>query len=221
MTLDNIFLTDNFTYDDIISALASDDEDIKPYALLELAEVKNQADFDVLISNLTGHDGRIRELVSSKMSEIACSGYALSHFSLIIDALCDVNPNVSRNIVKFISENKLPLNEILIERIFAIMKEIEINSKPKKWRTQKSHTLNKIYFKLYWCLEALAENFNQPFDENKLLEILAENADCVDYTIREKVAKILTKMQNPPEELYQKMKNDVNYYVKLNFHDKI
>ncbi len=221
MILDNIFLTDNFTYSDIISCLASNDEEIKPYALLELNEIKNQADFDVLVSNLTGHDGRIRELVSAKMCEIACFNFAHKYFPLIIDALCDVNPNVSRNIVKFISMGELPLNDILIERIFFIMQEIEANSKPKKWRTQKNHLLNKTYFKLYWCLEALAENFNQPFDEDKLCKILAENADCVDYTIREKVAKILVKMQNPPEELYQKMKNDVNYYVKLNFHDKI
>ena len=78
-----------------------------------------------------------------------------------------------------------------------------------------------MYFKLYWCLEALAENFNQSFNQENLVKILAENAECVDYTIREKVAKILVKMQNPPEELYQKMKNDENYYVKLNFYDKI
>ncbi len=221
MTLDNVFLNSDFTYDDIISSLASENEELKPYALLELENIKTQNDFDIIISNLVGHDGRIRELVSSKMCEINCSEFVSSHFSLLIDALCDVNPNVSRNIVKFISSNELPLNDFLIERISLIMAEIETNSKPKKWRTQKNHLLNKMYFKLYWCLEALAENFNQSFNENELIKILAENSECVDYTIREKVAKILCKMKNPPEELYQKMKNDVNYYVKLNFHDKI
>ncbi len=221
MTLDNIFINGDFEYCNIISCLESDNEDLKPYALLELEEIKSQDDFNVLISNLTGHDGRIRELVSSKMCELNCSQYVLNHHSFLIDALCDVNPNVSRNIVKFISLNELPLNNFLIDRIFLIMQEIEANSKPKKWRTQKSHLLNKMYFKLYWCLEALAENFKQPFNEERLIEILTQNAECVDYTIREKVAKILCKMDNPPDVLYQKMKNDVNYYVKLNFHDKI
>lgn len=221
MTLDNIFINGNFEYSNIISCLSSDDEDLKPYALLELNEIKTKDDFKALISNLTGHDGRIRELVSSKLCEISCADFAQDYFSLLVDALCDVNPNVSRNIVKFISLNELPLNDVLVDRILLIMQEIEANSKPKKWRTQKNHLLNKMYFKLYWCLEAFSENFNQPFNEDKLLEILSENAECVDYTIREKVAKILVKMDNPPEDLYQKMKNDVNYYVKLNFHDKI
>ncbi|MBQ3101573.1 hypothetical protein IJC60_01075 [bacterium] len=221
MTLDNIFLNGNFEYSNIISCLESDNEDLKPYALLELQEIKSQEDFDIIVSNLTGHDGRIRELVSSKICEIHCGNFAHLHFSLFLDALCDVNPNVSRNIVKFISSNELPLNDFLIDRIFIIMQDIEANSKPKKWRTQKNHLLNKMYFKLYWCLEALAENFEQSFNKDKLLEILAENSECVDYTIREKVAKILCKMKNPPPDLYQKMKNDVNYYVKLNFYDKI
>ena len=35
------------------------------------------------------------------------------------------------------------------------------------------------------------------------------------------VAKILVKMKNPPQKLLQKMQNDENYYVKLNFYDKI
>ena len=221
MNSDNVFINGNFEYGNIISCLESDNEDLKPYALLELEEIKSQEDFNILISNLTGHDGRIRELVSSKMCEISCRDYVLSHFPLLLDALCDVNPNVSRNIVKFISQNELPLNDSLLNRIILIMQEIEANSKPRKWRTQKNHMLNKMYFKLYWCLETLAENFNQPFNDAELVEILTENSECVDYTIREKVAKILTKMQNPPEELYQKMKNDENYYVKLNFHDKI
>ncbi len=221
MSLDNIFLNGDFEYGDIISCLASSEEDLKPYALLELGEIKSEDDFRIIISNLTGHDGRIRELVSSKLCEISCVNYAHTSYPDLINALCDVNPNVSRNIVQFISLNQIPLNNELIERILLIMQEIESNSKPKKWRTQKNHMLNKMYFKLYWCLEALAENFNQPFNDEKLEKILTENSECVDYTIREKVAKILSKMKNPPEELYQKMKNDENYYVKLNFHDKI
>ena len=41
------------------------------------------------------------------------------------------------------------------------MTEIEKNSRPKKWRSQKNHILTKKYFNLYWLLEAISEGFEE------------------------------------------------------------
>ena len=143
------------------------------------------------------------------------------HKKTIVQAILDVNPNVARNIIEFLKITKLNIKEEIYTAVEFIMTEIEKNSRPKKWRSQKNHILTKKYFNLYWLLEAISEGFEEISGDEFLIKILEENSDNYDYTIREKVAKILTRMKNPPPELLQKMQNDDNYYVKLNFYDKI
>ena len=57
--------------------------------------------------------------------------------------------------------------------------------------------------------------------EDEILKICQNTVNFLDYTIREKTAKIITKMTNPPKELLQKLKNDENFYVKNLVYDKI
>ena len=53
------------------------------------------------------------------------------------------------------------------------------------------------------------------------LEIVNFAINFYDYTIREKGAKILAKMEKPPSELLQKAKSDQNFYVKNLVYGKI
>ncbi len=210
----------NFSYNKIFEILSGSDDTLKAFAVLELDEIRSGVDFELLIKHLTNCDGRLREIVSSKLVELAPGKWLEGHISTLLDALCDVNPNVARNIVELISVTSLKLEEPLLERIEDILMTIEKNSKPKKWRTQKNHVLTKIIFHLYWCLEALAV-FSDTLPRERVIKILNTTSDFVDYTIREKTAKILAKMPNPPEDLLSKMQNDDNFYVRLSFCDKI
>ena len=214
----------NFSYNKIFEILSTSDDTLKAFAVLELEEVKSEADFELLIKHLTNCDGRLREIVSSKLVELGHCDWLLAHTETLLDALCDVNPNVARNIVELLEVTRLdlaePFQEQLLQRIEDILATIEKHSKPKKWRTQKNHVLTKIIFHLYWCLEALAL-FSATAPTDKLIKILNTTSDFVDYTIREKTAKILAKMPEAPEELLSKMQNDDNFYVKLCFCDRI
>ena len=206
--------TDNeitLSYNKTIEILKSSNEDLKPFAILNLNEVKSD-DFELVIGHLTNCDGRIREVVSMKLLEL--EGLKEKHFEKIIDALCDVNPNVSRNIVELIRVKKLDLFDGLVKRIGRILDEIEAMSRPKKWKTQKNHLLNKKFFKLYWCLEGLLVCFRE---DEELARILRISADFDDYTIREKAAKIVAQMENPPDDLVLKLQNDENFYVRNAF----
>ena len=91
-----------------------------------------------------------------------------------------------------------------------------------KMRNRKNHAKNKKLFNLYWCLEALSETYknNVEFDE-KIIKIANKTVNFLDYTIREKTAKILIKLQEVPCELLQKLKSDENFYVKNLVCDKI
>ena len=55
---------------------------------------------------------------------------------------------------------------------------------------------------------------NEEQFKEKILNILSFSSGYTDYTIREKTAKILSKMENAPDDLLQKLKNDKNFYVK-------
>ena len=210
----------NFSYNKIFEILSGSDDTLKAFAVLELDEVRTEADFGLLISHLTNCDGRLREIVSSKLAELGSVPWFGVYTQTLLDALCDVNPNVARNIVELLSVTRLDLEEPLLMRIEELLETIEKNSKPKKWRTQKNHVLTKIIFHLYWCLEALAL-FSDTIPRESLIKILNTTGDFADYTIREKTAKILAKMPDPPKELLSKMRNDDNFYVKMCFCDKI
>jgi hypothetical protein len=223
MNLANEILKTEYKREEIFSVLSGENEDIKPFALVYLDSINTQEEFDLFIFHLTNHDGRIREIVSSKFVELMPVEFCLmkNHKKTIVQGILDVNPNVARNIIEFLKVSKLNIKEEIYTAVEFIMGEIEKNSRPKKWRSQKNHILTKKYFNLYWLLEAISEGFEEIPTDEFLIKILEENSDNYDYTIREKVAKILVRMKNPPQELLQKMQNDDNYYVKLKFYDKI
>ena len=90
----------------------------------------------------------------------------------------------------------------------------------KTIRNTKNHAKNKKLFALYWSLEALSLCEFQKYN-SEVLEILKYTINFQDYTIREKTAKNLEKLENLPLELLQKAKSDQNFYVKIQVYDKI
>jgi len=212
---------------EIISLLNNGDEFEKPVAIMSLDILYNKDEADLLINNLTGCDGRIREACALKISEFLkkeeIAQYFLDEESLetILNGIMDINPNVGRALIEGIKEcpklSKLILPKLL-DRILNIIEKLKSLSdtpyRENKLKNTKNHAKNKIVFNLYWALEALCYTDFNNSKQDKLLEVLNFTSGYIDYTIREKAAKLLSKMENKPSHLLQKLKNDKNFYVK-------
>lgn len=228
-------LDKNYSKEEIINNLKSEEIDdfVKIFSIIHLDKTENQSEFNILINNLTNHSTPIREITAHKLDEINNynNEFFIDDFSLlkILDAITDINPNVSRIMCNIIQNNNLlkeKIEEKIINNIFKLLEEIKEykntnddfynNSK----RNTKSHAKNKKLFSLYWYLESLSCCLSQKYN-SKVLEILKETINFYDYTIREKTAKILAKIPNPPIDLLQKTKLDQNFYVKYQVYDKI
>ena len=130
------------------------------------------------------------------------------------------------NIISENLELKRVLEDKIIEKINFLVDEIKQYEKENKdffdshIRNTKNHAKNKKLFALYWLLEALSICASEK-NRQKILKIITYTINFKDYTIREKTAKILHFIQNPPIDLVNKIKDDVNFYVKNQVYDKI
>lgn len=208
----------NYTYDELINFLRSGNIAEKQIAALELNEIKSKEDAQILVSNLVGQDGKIREAVAYKLNEFALnpniSKFFINDniFELFLKGLMDINGNVCRQIADNWGKNRdfqMYLCNKLPERISVILEEIA-----KLDKNAKQYKISKRNFQLYWSLEALS-NIVGLVDFENIKSILKKTGDFEDYTIREKTAKILAKVDNSElAELKEKLKNDENYYVR-------
>lgn len=211
-------------YQELIKLLSSDKISDKQFAILELSEIRSMEDAQALVSNLVGQDGKVREACAHKINELTQNDDFIKFFldetiySTLFQGILDVNGNVCRQIIKSrLTEDegfRKYLYEKLPEKITNIMDEIEKTNSCANPFHQKKYVISKQNFQLYWCLEALylcAHNI----EFEKLKTILLKTGEFYDYTIREKTAKILTKIDNPAfKELKIKLGKDENYYVR-------
>lgn len=206
---------ENFSYSELINLLKSSSIVEKQFAILNLEEIKTKADGELLCSNLTGQDGKIREVVSFKLSELFENpkfAKILSNennFEIMLNGLMDINGNVCRNILEIDNDdfNKY-LSKNLISKIYLILDDIS-----KLDFDDKQYVISKRNFQLYWALEGLCKILNLvKFDEIK--DILRTCAGFEDYTIKEKTAKIVSKLEgNDLVEIKNLLKQNSNYYV--------
>ncbi|MCM1339671.1 MAG: hypothetical protein NC191_08375 [Muribaculaceae bacterium] len=191
-------------------------------AALRLVGVYSTSDAEILLSNLTGQDGKIREAVSLKLCEFMADSETLEYFKTqtcydtFLDAIIDINPNICRNVISAITnlrdENSFVENFCprLVKLIFGLLDEVEnIDFREKKYKT------NKAVFKLYWCLETVYEFFDKIRFED-LKQIILRSKAINEYTIREKSAKILSRGFEDEELTCAKteLQADENYYVR-------
>lgn len=227
-TLDNTFETNfmnkynsesKYAYEKLINMLHSDDVREKHFAILELEEIRSPNDTRILVSNLVGQDGKIREAVAFKINEFSKNqdykDFFIDEtiFGILIQGIMDINGNVCRQIIdgKWFEDKEFQtyLCNELPERINEILQDIE-----KIDQTSKQYIISKRNFQLYWCLEALY-NIIDVIEFESIKNIIFKTGEFHDYTIREKTAKILTKIDNEEvRELKEKLKNDENYYVR-------
>lgn len=209
----------DYSYDELLSFLDSNKDFEKQLAVLEINEIKNKQDMLKLVSNLTGQDGKIREVVAYKINELANDD---NHFDLFLDeeifdiifeGIMDINGNICRMVVngrwfehkKFKDYMCIKLPES-IRKTLAKIEKLEEN--------EKQYKISKRNFQLYWSLEALY-SIADVINIEDVKGILLETAAFEDYTIREKTAKIISKVNDESLLLIRKqLKNDENYYVR-------
>ncbi len=210
------------SHDELITLLKSGNIVQKQISALRLDCVKSTQEARILISNLTGQDGKIREAVALRINEFMSDpdfiGYFsdIENYSVFIDAIIDINANICRNIISAVSnlKNNDEFCKYFCQKLTRLT--FELLDKIEKFDFQEGkYKINKEVFKLYWCLETVYE-FWDKLDFAELKQIILRSKDIKEYTIREKTAKILTRNFDDKELLNAKfqLQNDDNYYVR-------
>lgn len=203
-----------FPRDEIFAALSGDDDIKKQIALIKLDGVKSVDEAKMLTSVLTGQHGPVREICSFRINEFLKDENEREYFcgadlrEIFLNALNDIIPTVARNIlevIKFLPEQEV-VQEALLDRILTLDDYVEDET------LLSNHEIIKKTFKLYWYLETLAEFAKEVENREKFAKVIEKSYNHEDYTIREKVSKILSKV-NDFAEYKDMLKNDTNPYV--------
>lgn len=212
----------NYSHSELLELLQSGNIVQKQLSALKLETINSQNEAQILVSNLVGQDGKIREAVSLRLNEFMSNPKTLGYFEtpenyqIFLAAIIDINGNICRNVIGAISH--LKNNENFCNQF---CQELVILTKDLLGKIEKDdffegkYKVNKEVFKLYWCLETIYVFWDKIKFED-LKEIILRTKDIQEYTIREKAAKILTRNFSDPELLKAKevLKNDSNYYVR-------
>lgn len=208
----------NYSHDDLIEFLKNGSIAQKQASVLKLEKLNNRQDAKILIDNLTGCDGKIREAVSFRLPEFLTNNpnYFIDFDEIFLDAIIDINGNICRNTI-FAIANLKNYKEFTSKFCTKLVKRtLELAKIASSFDPQDGkYKVNKEIFKLYWYLETIY-NFVETIDKTQLKSILEITKNLRDYTIREKTAKILSELSNIDDfsEISKELKNDENYYVR-------
>ncbi len=190
----------------------------KQLSCVRIESCGNAEQAEILMNNLTGIDGKVRETVSFKLKTFVAARPELflrqDFYDIFLDAIIDINGNICRNIIcalEPLTDNSRFCEyfiENVIQRALAVTGTIEnFEYKDRKYVT------NKEVFKLYWYLEVLSI-FNE-LPAEKLFALLERTAKIEEYTIREKTARLLSKLPPYLAEKLDGLNFDNNFYVNL------
>lgn len=210
-----------YSYSELIEFLKSGNIPEKQFSAIELSELKNEQDAEIFISNLINCDGKIREAVAQKFSEfVEIEEYReyFSKFPLIFaQSTIDINANISRMVIDGLAlmKNYENFAKTYAEKLVEYTEEA-FDGLSKIVFRDKKYTINKQLFKLYWCLEGLNNYFNY-IESDKLGYILEQSVKQTEYTIREKVAQLLSNdnLAEKYPNIVNILKEDDNYYVRF------
>lgn len=208
---------------EIFRILDGQDDVEKQIAILQLDDVEDIEQAKKLILHLTNQDGPIREAVAIKLRELFIEKNnkivnSIEFYKVFADAICDVNPNICRFVIEFLHKlnDKNYMAAVLIDKVKSVFERIESPD------IEQKNFLTVRLFNIYWCFEALGTIL--PFcDDKKLSEMIFPYLERAimfgDYTIDEKVAKIVTcGFDNETfQPIVNKLRTVHNFYVKRYF----
>ncbi len=211
-----------FTHEELIQLLKNGNIVQKQIAALRIENISSVEDANVLVENLTGQDGKIREVISLRLNEFMSDDKTIKYFQNIktydkfLDAITDINANICRNVISAISnlKNEPEFCQHFCQKLIKLSSELLDKIETFDFQDGK-YKINKEVFKLYWCLETIYE-FYDKIELEKLKQVILRSKDIQEYTIREKAAKILTYPIIDSELIQAKkeLQNDKNYYVR-------
>ena len=218
--------TKDFSHKELIELLKNGNVPQKQIAAMKITEV-NEGEAEILVGNLTGCDGKIREAVALKINQLLNSDkkyikYFSKYYLPLADATIDINGNICRLVIDSVSILKEDKNftDKYLAKIFEFI-EASFKGLDEIIFRDKKYTINKQLFKLYWCLESI-NLFKNDISAEKLLPILERASKEKEYTIREKVAQIVSGLNSPQYlPLRNILMNDDNYYVREIFNKSL
>ena len=209
----------NYTHAELSDMLLNGNIKEKQIAALKFDKIDNINDAQLLLENLTGCDGKIREAVAYKINLFITQNpdtrrcFAETSPHIFAKATIDINGNICRLIVDsaaYLKEFEA-FSEKYTEQILKYTQEA-LDELDKFIFKDKKYIINKQLFKLYWCLDAL-NHFQDCADYNVLYDILQKCIKQQEYTIREKCAQIIAST-DIFQTLREQLINDENYYVR-------
>ena len=217
----NLYETE-YSHKQLLEFLKSGNIVQKQISALRLETITSVSDAQILVSNLVGQDGKIREAVSLRLNEFMSNPQLIQFFqtpenyNIFLQAVIDINANICRNVISAISN--LKSNEEFCKMFCTnlVKLTLELLDKVEEFNFQDGkYKVNKEVFKLYWCLETIYE-FYEKLEISDLKTIVLRSKNVDEYTIREKAAKILSRGFSDKELLkaQTELKNDKNYYVR-------
>lgn len=214
-----------FSHDELLEMLQSGNIPQKQIATLKLETIENQFEADILVNNLTGCDGKIREAVALKINQITTNDPTKIIFfnqaEVFAEATIDINGNICRLVIDSVSllKQNIEFRNPYITKILGFI-DSAFSELDKVIFRDKKYVINKQIFKLYWCLETL-KLFVDEVDKELLLNILTRASQENEYTIKEKIAQILIMLEdNRFNKLKNELQNYENYYVRRVFIQK-
>ena len=171
----------------------------------------------MLLFHLTNQHGTVREAAAEKINELMKQNpdffqndFAIKKFLLAVN---DVNPNICRLIIDILPLLYSDKKENFLDALYDLTLKVTDEADKLNVRN-RSHVYTKKIFNLYWCLEAISETANVVCE--KLVDIIKRNYNSDEYTVREKIAKIVRKMNNPEfGDILNILKTDENFYVRF------
>lgn len=211
----------SFSHVECIELLKNGNIPQKQLAALRLDSINNLEEAKVLLFNLTGCDGKIREAVALKINQLLVKSPELINYfatnpDVFAKASIDINANICRLVID--SVGILKVNKCFSEQYLALILQYiqsTFEELDKFIFRDKKYIINKQLFKLYWCLEAL-RFFASDVQDEEIYKILERCSQEREYTIREQTAKILAVLKSPCfDKIKIGLKSDENYYVRL------
>lgn len=212
----NIYESD-YSYCDLMMFLQSGSIAQKQAAVLKLARIENEYDAKIVMNNLTGCDGKVREAVSFRLRDFIRQNpeYFTEYANIFLDAIVDINGNICRNVILALEPLKLYPEFVKSFCDMLSIKTFDLAKKAINFDIQDGkYKINKEIFKLYWYLETISE-FLEYINQETIEKIVLLTKNVHDYTIREKTAKILNKFDyDNLKQVKEELKHDKNYYVR-------
>lgn len=212
------FFEKNFTQSELWSYLDNGSDLEKQLATLKIETVQSENQAQILVNNLTGVDGKIREAISAKikcfLDNPAIQIYFLNKefYPIYLDAIIDINGNICRNIIDGLKNiandaefSTYMLNEIIKRSLVLCEKIKNFDYKTRKYVT------NKEIFKLYWYLTTLAIFNDLP--QKEFYKLAHEVCEIEEYTVREKLAILISKLPLKEQEQFVNLNSDNNIYI--------